>query len=82
MAHEFAYQFAPDGLAPSNATMGSLYHNTYSTILLLGYHDGLDPDRFLPVRYPGSNYFLVPVPFLELCNNQGICIEFYLIYIH
>ena len=31
-------------------TMGSLYQNTYSTILLLWYHNGFDPDRFLPME--------------------------------
>ena len=62
--------------------MGSLYQNAYSTILLLWYHTGLNPDRFLPMWYPRSYYFLIPVRFLELCNNQGICLEFYLIYIY
>ena len=62
--------------------MGSLYQNAYSTILLLWYHIGLNQDRFLPMGYPRSYYFLVPVRFLELISNQGICLEFYLIYIH
>ena len=63
-------------------TMGSLYQNTYSTFLLLWYHNGFDRDRFLPMEYPRSYNFFVHVRFLELYNNRGICLEFYLIYIH
>ena len=33
--------------------MISLSQNAYSIVLLLSYHKGLDPDRFLPMGYPG-----------------------------
>ena len=56
-------------------------HTFYNLAPMIS-HNGLNPDRFLPMGYPRSYYFLVPVRFLDLCNNQGICLEFYLIYIH
>ena len=33
---------------------GFMVLKTYSTILFIWYHNGLDPDRFLPMGYPRS----------------------------